>query len=415
MNRIIAALCAAGMTCAPLFVMAEAPAISEAVVLQAAIQASPDHQSAYKIAAEEKADAEQMGRLGNPTIEFNSVRTSAPAGDSTAYDIEVEQPLKLSQLTGTRARFSRALYEQAELREQHAILQSYWNVKILYAQAWQQQRLADLYGSFKTKAASIAGKVGTSVKHGQSPVSEGSLFAGDVAKLGSDLEQIKAQSATLRLQLEKASSMALADTRLADPQQPAFTLDAAALEEESRKNASLVRLLESDLKTAERQRQAAIADSSMPEISPRFIYGRNTDDNEDSVGLGVVLSIPLWDRNQAERQKAQAARVYAQRQLDTLQNVPLSHRLNSLVASIRMLDTRIAALEQDALPNYRKGFEQAQKSFNAGQTDAAALWQIRERLFETEQDAINAQLQALEARRILSLETGILPQEVIVP
>lgn len=415
MKKTIIMMAVAGMAFVPSLAMAQTATITEAAILQAAMQASPDYQSAYKMAADDKADAEQVGRLGNPTIEFNAVRTTAPAGEGTAYDVEVEQPLKLSQLTGTRALLSRALFEQAELREQHAILQAYWNTKMLYAQAWQYQQLVGLYDRFKTKAAGVADKVGKSVKAGQSPISEGSLFAGDVAKLGSDLERIKAQSAQARLQLEKASGMSLVDSELADPQQPAFTLDVAALEDEAKRNASLVRLLESDLKAAERQKYAALADSGAPEISPRFIYGRNPDQNEDSVGLGVVMSIPLWDRNQAERQKADAARLYAQRQLDTLQAVPLSRRLGDIVTSVKMYDARIDALERDALPNYRKGFEQAQKSFNAGQTEAAALWQIRERLFETEQEAIAAHLQALEARRILSLETGLLPREVVIP
>lgn len=171
MNKTIILMAVAGMALLPPPAMAQTAAITEAAILQAAMQASSDYQSAYKMAAEDKADAEQVGRLGNPTIELNAVRTTAPAGDGTAYDIEVEQPLKLSQLTGTRASLSRALFEQAELREQHAILQAYWNTKVLYAQAWQYQQLVGLYDRFKSKAAGVADKVGKSVKAGQSPIS----------------------------------------------------------------------------------------------------------------------------------------------------------------------------------------------------------------------------------------------------
>lgn len=397
---------------APTQALAKARGITEAQALSAAMQTSPDYQAVFKDAAFDKADAEQEARLDNPTLELQSVRTSTPGDDTQSYDLEIEQPFKLSQLTGTRNRYANALYERAELREQHGILQAYWSIKTLYARSWQAQEQEKLYTDFQKRAQDVSNKINKSVKAGQTPISEGSLFAGDVSKFGSDLEKIKSESAQLRLQLEKATGLNLSDVMLEKPALPEVEKDIAALENQARENASLVRLLETDLRAAERQRNAALADSTLPEIAPRFIYGRNPDENEDSVGFGVVLTIPLWDRNQSERQKADASKIYAQRQLDTLQTLPLSERLVRIVDAVDRLDRRITTLNDEALPNYRKGFTQAQKSFNAGQTDAAALWQIRERLFETEQEALDAMLDSIEARRILSLETGIIPQEV---
>jgi len=96
-----------------------------------------------------------------------------------------------------------------------------------------------------------------------------------------------------------------------------------------------------------------------------------------------------------------------------LQTLTLSERLARVIDALLRLDRRIDSLEKKALPHYRKGFSQAQKSFSAGQTDAATLWQVRERLFETEQDALHATLEAIEARRILSLETGAMPMDLV--
>lgn len=416
MKKIIFALTLAGMALLPSLAstraFAETQSITEAQVLSAAMQTSPDYQAVFKDAAFDKADAEQEGRLDNPTLELQSVRTSTPGDDTQSYDLEIEQPFKLSQLTGTRNSYANALYERAELREQYGILQAYWSIKTLYARAWQAQEQEKLYADFQKRAQDVSNKINKSVKAGQTPISEGSLFAGDVSKFGSDLERIKSESVQLRLQLEKATGLNLSDVMLEKPALPAVEKNISALENQAHQNASLVRLLETDLRAAERQKNAALADSTLPEIAPRFIYGRNPDENEDSVGFGVVLTIPLWDRNQSERQKADASKLYAQRQLDTLQTLPLSERLVRIVDAVDRLDRRISALNDEALPNYRKGFTQAQKSFNAGQTDAAALWQIRERLFETEQEALDAMLDSIEARRILSLETGIIPQEV---
>lgn len=412
MKKIILALALAGMAFLPSLALAETKIISEAQVMQAAMQLSPDFQAAVRDGAFEKADAGQEGRLSNPTVELNTVRTSQAGSDETSFDLEIEQPFKLSQLTGQRARLSSALFEQAELRQQHGMLEAFWRTKMLYAQVWQYQEQAKLYADFQKRAADVAGQVGKAVKDGQTPISEGSLFTGDAAKLASDLENIKAQESDLRLQLAKMTGLSLTDALLEKPVLPTFNRDTTYLEGQARENASLVRLLETDLLAAQRQKQAALADTGAPEIAPRFIYGRNSDANEDSVGLGVVLTIPLWDQNQSERQKADAAQLYSQRQLDALQTLPLSERLQKIVETIDRLDRRIRILETEALPNYRKSFAQVQKSYRAGQTDAVALWQIRERLFETEQEALKATLETVAARRILSLETGMMPQEV---
>lgn len=412
MKQIILILAVAGMAFLPSPAAAGAQVVSEAHVLQAAMQYSPDFQAVVRDGAFEKADAGQAGRLDNPTVELNAVRTSTAGSDENSFDLEIEQPFKLSQLTGQRARLSNVLFEQAELRQQHGMLEAFWRTKMLYAQVWQLQEQAKLYADFQKRAADVARQVGKAVKDGQTPVSEGSLFTGDAAKLASDLENIKAQESDLRLQLSKVTGLTLTDAVLEKPVLLPLNTDIAYLEGQARENASLVRLLETDLLAAQRQKQAALADSGAPEIAPRFIYGRNSDANEDTIGLGVVLTIPLWDQNQSQRQKANAAQLYTQRQLDTLQTLPLSERLRRIVDAIDRLDRRVRILETEALPNYRKGFAQVQKSYRAGQADAVALWQIRERLFVTEQEALKATLEAVAAHRILSLETGILPQGV---
>lgn len=412
MREIILILAVAGMAFLPSPAAAGAQVVSEAYVLQAAMQYSPDFQAVVRDGTFEKADAGQAGRLDNPTVELNAVRTSTAGSDENSFDLEIEQPFKLSQLTGQRARLSNVLFEQAELRQQHGMLEAFWRTKMLYAQVWQYQEQAKLYADFQKRASDVARQVGKAVKDGQTPVSEGSLFTGDAAKLASDLENIKAQESDLRLQLSKLTGLTLADAVLEKPVLPRLNTDIAYLEGQARENASLVRLLETDLLAAQRQKQAALSDSGAPEIAPRFIYGRNSDANEDTIGFGVVLTIPLWDQNQSERQKANAAQLYTQRQLDTLQTLPLSERLRRIVDTIERLDRRVRILETEALPNYRNGFAQVQKSYRAGQADAVALWQIRERLFETEQEALKATLEAVAAHRILSLETGILPQGV---
>jgi cobalt-zinc-cadmium efflux system outer membrane protein len=415
MKKIFLSLALAGMAFVPSLAhpsFASSSEVSEQSILQSSMQYNPDVQAILRGAAEEKADAEQEGRLENPTVDMSRTSTSTPGGDNASIDIEIEQPLKLSQLTGTRLLLSNTLIERANLRQQHGFIQAYWSVKTLYAQTWAAQEKVRLLTQFLEQAEQASSQIQKSVKAGQKPISDGSLFEGDVAKFEGDLAKAQADYTRLKTNLEKSSGLVLAGVKLPSPALSAVPLETAELEQKARNNASLIRLLETDLKAAERQKTAAIADSTAPEIAPRFIYGRNNDANEDSVGFGVVLTIPLWDRNTNERQKADAAKRYAQSQLDSFQKVPLSQRLQSYLDEIERLDTRLERLENKALPNYRKAFKQAQRSFNAGQTDSAALWQIRERLMQTELEALESVLDSISIRQILFLETGILPNEV---
>lgn len=377
------------------------------------MQNSADFQAVYQTEAFEKADSEQINRWENPELDFSAILTSIPGEkDETSFELEIEQPLRFSQLNGKRSAYAKALFERAEIRQQHGIIQAYWAIKTLYAQTWLIQQRAELYQEFSANAKKTAHIMDRAVNAGQTAISEGSLFAGDMAKFESDLEAIQAEQYQLQYALEKATGLNLSGKVLEQPSLPVLDGSPQEWETQALANPSLVRLLSADLSAAKKQQSLAITDGTAPQIAPRFIYGRNQNDREESIGLGIAVTIPLWDSNQNERQKAQANHIYAQRQLDTLQSLPLSERLNRIHESMIRLDKRLEKLKNQAIPNYRRSFEQAQKSFNAGQTDAMTLWQIRERLFSTEQDVLQAVLDALEARRILSLETGTIPQEV---
>jgi outer membrane protein TolC len=402
----------AGVTVIPSLAFAQKETVDEAQIFKAAMLYSPAFQAAFFNGEMERAHAEQEGRLENPTLDLSVVRKNNRGNNSHNYDVEIEQPLKISQISGARRALSNELFERASLREQHSMIQSYWEYKLLYAQAWEMQELVKLYQDFQDRARETSSQINQSVRAGQTPISEGSLFEGDVAKFGGDLEKAQAEFLRLRLMLEKATGIDLEGKDFAKPSLQEISEDLSSFEEEAYRNASLVRLLEADLRKAEKKGRAERMDAAGADIAPRIIYGRSPNDDEDVLGLGVVLTIPLWDQNQSERRIADAQKLYARRQLDTLQQVPLSQRLERILSMINRVDRRIESLEKEALIHYRKGFSQAQKSFRAGQINATALWQVREILFETEREALGVIIEAIEARRLLSLEVGLMPMNI---
>ena len=63
-------------------------------------------------------------------------------------------------------------------------------------------------------------------------------------------------------------------------------------------------------------------------------------------------------------------------------------------------------------PSYRQSYELSKKMFQNGQISAIELWQIREKLYQTDKESIQSFLDYLSARNDLELEIGGKLEEV---
>jgi outer membrane protein TolC len=80
--------------------------------------------------------------------------------------------------------------------------------------------------------------------------------------------------------------------------------------------------------------------------------------------------------------------------------------IGELQQSAAALQSRTDSYFESILPGYRKSYELTRSMFRQGQADALEVWQVREKLLTSENEALDALAQAVTARGALELELG---------
>ena len=174
----------------------------------------------------------------------------------------------------------------------------------------------------------------------------------------------------------------------------------------AKEQSNLRNVVKSRIDAAERRLSVAEQDAALPEIGPRLIYSRSPDGDEKSYGVGIALRIPLWNQNDAERKRANAELRQAKSEADLFVNLPQKDLIDELQQSAAALQGRADSYFESILPGYRKSYELTRSMFRQGQADALEVWQVREKLLASENEALDALAEAVNARGALELELG---------
>ena len=125
-----------------------------------------------------------------------------------------------------------------------------------------------------------------------------------------------------------------------------------------------------------------------------------------SYGVGVALRIPLWNQNDGERKRAHAELRQAQSEANLYAGLPQQDVIGELQQSAAALQERADSYFDSILPGYRKSYELTRNMFRQGQADALEVWQVREKLLNSENEGLDALAQAVNARGALEVELG---------
>lgn len=359
---------------------------------------------------ERVASAIDAGTFDNPELSVDATRGRDLSGTGT--EVELVQPLKLSQVSGARARYASALREAASVEQRYEILKVVNETTALYAQAWLLAERQRLFAKYAADAERTNRIVSQSERQGQTSPAAAHLFAADAAKLRTDAAAVEAELRRVRSELSKVSGR---DLSAADFERPAFSPipeDVDRLVGFAERRASLRNLLKARITAAEKRVDVAEQDAILPEIGPRAVYSQSPDGAEETYGFGIVLRIPLWNQNDAERRRAGAELHRFRSDARLLSGVSLREAISQSVHGAQALTKRADTYVTDVLPGYRKSYDLSSAMFRQGQIDALALWQVREKLLSSESEALEAVALALNARGALELELGGKLEEV---
>ena len=383
-------------------------AMAESITLDQVIKESlQKNTSLFRVQREYEdklANATETRLLDNPEMNIDATRASGENGTGT--DIEFTQPLKFSQLSGARYGYAEALSNVASTKQKYEILKVINETTVLYTQVWLLSERKKLYENYADDAEKMKKLVSASAGQGQTSPAASHLFSSDAAKLRADANAVQAELRQARTNLARLTGRSY---QLAELQRPAFVTvpeDTEKLLTFAKEQSNLRNVVKSRIDAAERRLSVAEQDAALPEIGPRLIYSRSPDGDQKSYGIGVALRIPLWNQNDAERKRANAELRQVKSEADLFVNLPQKDLIGELQQSATALQGRADSYFDSILPGYRKSYELTRSMFRQGQADALEVWQVREKLLTSENEALDALAQAVNARGALELELG---------
>lgn len=356
------------------------------------------------------ATATETSLLDNPELQIDAVRDKGQGGTGT--DLEFTQPLKFSQISGSRAGYANALSNIASMEQKYEVLKVINETTVLYTQAWLLTERKKLYENYATDADKMKKLVKESAGQGQTSPAASHLFSSDASKLRVDANAVDAELRQIRADLARLTGRNYQQVKLERPTFVAVPQDTDKLLAFAQTQSNVRNLLKNRIETAERRLSVARQDAAMPEFGPRLFYSRSPNGDDQSYGIGVALRIPLWNQNDAERKRANAELRQAKSEADLYATLPQQDVIVELQQSATALQDRADQYFDGILPGYRKSYELTRSMFRQGQADALEVWQVREKLLNSENEALDALAQAVNARGALELELGGKIEEV---
>lgn len=383
-------------------------AMAESITLDQVIKESlQKNTSLFRVQREYEdklATATETKLLDNPEMNIDATRASGENGTGT--DIELTQPLKFSQLSGARYGYAEALSNVASTEQKYEILKVINETTVLYTQVWLLSERKKLYENYADDAGKMKSLVSSSAKQGQTSPAASHLFSADATKLRADANAVEAELRQVRTNLASLTGRSYTQAQLQRPTFVAVPEDTEKLLTFAQSQSNLRNVIKNRIDAAERRLSVAEQDAALPQIGPRLLYSRTPDGNEKSYGIGLALRIPLWNQNDAERKRANAELRQVKSEADLFANLPQKNVIGELQQSASALQGRSDSYFDEILPEYRKSYELTRSMFRQGQADALEVWQVREKLLTSENEALDAMAQAVNARSALELELG---------
>lgn len=383
---------------------AEPSALTLDQVIKESLQKNTSLFRAQRDYDDKMATVTETTLLDNPELQVDAVRSKDEGGTGT--DIEFTQPLKFSQISGARGSYANALSSIASMEQKYEVLKVINETTVLYTQVWLLSERKKLYGTYADDADKMKKLVKDSAGQGQTSPAASHLFASDAAKLRADANAVDAELRQVRTELARLTGRSFQDAKL---ERPAFVVvpnDTERLLAFAQTQSNVRNLVKGRIQAAERRLSVAQQDAAMPEFGPRAFYSRSPNGDEQSYGIGVALRIPLWNQNDGERKRANAELRQAKSEANLYAGLPQQDVIGELQQSATALQGRADSYFDSILPGYRKSYELTRSMFRQGQADALEVWQVREKLLISENEALDALAQAVNARGALELELG---------
>lgn len=394
-------------------VISNATEINSSITLEEAIERtlaySPDIKRVDAEFAERYAQAFESKALGNPEAEIDaSFLDNSRPGQS----IELEQPLRFSDF-GSRDNYADALRRVGDLEKKIELLRVINATTELYYDYWLLQEQERYLSSSEAQVKKVLKQVNIAANRGEMAAADSGIFKAEALRLSEELRNVHNQRLSLQAKLLKRLNMEWQDKfNVIEPSIKPIPTSAATLLEFAKGHDTIRNVLAARKDVAKARYEVAEQDAIMPELAPRFLYERNSDGTEEGVGIGIRLSIPLWNRNDAEVGRARSQLSLAETELAVFDKLDLENIIKARHAQALDSQTRARNYRNNILPSYEKSYDLTKQMFDSGQSSILDLWQVRERINNIQESTLEALSDSIKARLALEEAIGTKLEEI---
>ncbi len=373
---------------------AKAESLSLETVIEQALQNSPETALILQEFANADAEAFEIETLDNPTAEIDITAIEDDA--SRSIEIALEQPLKLSNF-GSRGSYADALRRTANIEKKAQILELMHSIMRGYASYWALQEQEKLLSQNADYARKKQNLVERASKIGSVDVADAKIFKAEVLRLEEQLRVIrtrKASGAANLLRMAGIDQKPFDANRPKSPEIPQLSILTSLAGHEG----SVRSLFESRKALADRRYNVARQDAGFSEFAPRAVIERDFDENSTAILFGVNITIPIWDRNNAELSRANAERHLAQSNLNALNEQNFANILAAAYEQAKATQISASTYRNKIVPSWNDVQSIMDKKFENGQASILDLFQMQERITDVQSEALQTYLNSIEAR-----------------
>ena len=353
--------------------------------------------------AEALAESLAIQTRENPELGASLSKNTSENG--TGVSLEISQSLKKSHWSGARTAYAKALTNAADIQKRYEIFQVILETTSLYIQVWQKQEQKKRYENYAREAQEMKGLIQKASLQGQTSLAALALFSTDALKLKTDADKMEAQLQQIHYKLSRVIGHHTDTYQLTQPTFAPIPNHRPKMVKFAQSQANLRQLIQAQQQATQARLRTAKEDASFPEITPRIEYEKESDGQGSYYGLGFSLKIPLWDKNNAELKRVHGNEIYYQKAQALEDSWPLTERITHLSESAERLQKSAHAYQTEILKGYRQAYELTRTMFLQGQTEALSVWQVREKLLVSENEALETTVEALYAQ--LALEEAL--------
>jgi len=375
-------------------------------VLEAALSAPGLSRLAARLRTAEAAVLDAGTYPYNPEIEIEGADRDAASGATTDRGVRFAQRLELAGQRRERLAVAEAALTVDREGLARARRELLAEAALTFAEAATRRDLVEVERSDAELARDFASLVERRLEAGAATAVEVALAQAGLARAERGLAVAEGlfRGAQARLAEVTGAAEALVAPVGGLPESNAPTLldDLVAEAMSSRRDLAAARV---GVEMSEARLRLARAER-VPDLTVEARASREEDD--DLVGLGLAVPLPLFERNQGRIAEAEAAILAAEadlaaRELAVRREVAEAH--GRLTAS---LDARRLADRLGVTP-LEEGLALLERAFEAGKIGAAELLLYRRELVEGQRRAIEARAQVWEAATALAVATGTAP------